>query len=188
MISAARYKGRSYPERISRSVARYRREAASAGEKLPQLAAPICAAVGRTPKSGGNLPARYPGGIPGTDRAQSVSANYPVYALRFAFIHAPGDRVAVVAAGSYRLRPAAACEKARNAGADCGTIAAVSRDHHANGIRTSLRACTDHGRASQRVPRLEVAGHQLGARHREHRADARESEWRLAFRGDKTSV
>lgn len=38
------------------------------------------------------------------------------------------------------------------------------------------------------VPRLEVAGHQLEARHREHRTDARESEWRLAFRGDKTSA
>lgn len=36
-----------------------------------------------------------------------------------------------------------------------------------NGVWPSLRGCTHHSRPAQRVPGLEVAGYQLGARHRE---------------------
>jgi len=77
--------------------------------------------------------------------------------------------------------------RSRVAGADGGPIAAVCRDRDENSLRPSLRGCAHHGRTPQRVPRLEVAGHRLGARHRERRADARESAWRLAFCRDETS-
>jgi len=74
---------------------------ASAGEKLPQLrkpASPICAAIARRPQSGGNLPARYPGGLPTVDRARSVSANHPLNPLGSTLCHATGDTVAVAVA------------------------------------------------------------------------------------------
>lgn len=58
--------------------------------------------------------------------------------------------------GSGQRCSVAATEKARIASADGGTIAVVSTDCDENGLRPSLRSCTHHGRAPQRVPRLEM--------------------------------